>query len=491
MSISLYNTLTRQLEPFEPIHPGEVSMYCCGVTVYDYCHLGHARSYIVWDVLRRFLQWSGYRVRYIQNFTDIDDKILKRAQTEASSMEAVSAEYIAAYKTDMARLDILAADAYPQATGVIPEIIALIQSLIDQGYAYAVEGDVYYAVERFGDYGKLSGRQLETLAAGASGRVDQEEQKKRHPLDFALWKAAKPEETSVYQPWDSPWGAGRPGWHIECSAMVEQSFGGTIDIHMGGMDLIFPHHENEIAQSEAATRHQLAHFWLHNGFVNIQGDKMSKSLGNFVTIRKFLDSGVDPMAVRLFVLQAHYRRPLDFNEDAVISAKNSWQSLQEGLQFGYRYGLQLGWPDPLELEQPARLTMQVTNEPVSKFRTAMADDLNTPNAVVVLFELAKDLSRQGNLLSHTGQADQPAEQLQSDWQILVSLAAVLGLAATPEVTTATGGPSEAEIQTLIVERQTARKAKNFAESDRIRHQLKADGITLIDQPDGTTRWIRE
>jgi cysteinyl-tRNA synthetase len=197
------------------------------------------------------------------------------------------------------------------------------------------------------------------------------------------------------------------------------------------------------------------------------------------------------MAVRLFVLQAHYRRPLDFNEDAVISAKNSWQSLQEGLQFGYRYGLQLGWPDPLELEQPARLTMQVTNEPVSKFRTAMADDLNTPNAVVVLFELAKDLSRQGNLLSHTGQADQPAEQLQSDWQILVSLAAVLGLAATPEVTTATGGPSEAEIQTLIVERQTARKAKNFAESDRIRHQLKADGITLIDQPDGTTRWIRE
>jgi cysteinyl-tRNA synthetase len=495
MSLSFYNNLSRRLEPFQPIQPGVVSMYCCGVTVYDYCHLGHARSYIVWDTLRRFLQWSGYRVRYIQNFTDIDDKILKRAKQEGSSMAAVSQTYIDAYKTDMARLHILPADAYPQATGVIPEIITLIQSLEQQGYAYAVDGDVYYAVERFGEYGKLSGRQLAQMTAGASGRVDQEETKKRHPLDFALWKAAKPDEMDVYQPWDSPWGAGRPGWHIECSAMVEQSFGNTIDMHMGGMDLIFPHHENEIAQSEAATRRDLARFWLHNGFVNIQGDKMSKSLGNFVTIRKLLDSGVDPMALRLFVLQAHYRKPLDFNEDAISSAQNSWQTLQDGLQFGYHYSEPLGWSEWGLPEQPATLTMAGTHEPVApepvtKFRAAMADDLNTPGAVAVLFELAKELQRQGNIISHTGQADLANPQLQQDWRTLVSLAAVLGLETEAETTTQTG-PSDSEIQSLMADRQAARKAKNFAESDRIRNLLKTDGITLIDQPDGTTRWIRD
>jgi cysteinyl-tRNA synthetase len=485
MPLSLYNTLTRQVEPFVPLQPGQVSMYCCGVTVYDYCHLGHARSYIVWDVLRRFLTWSGYQVTYIQNFTDIDDKILNRARKEASSMAAVSAEYIAAYKTDMARLNIMPADAYPQATGVIPEIIALIERLIAQGYAYAVAGDVYYAVERFGGYGKLSGRQLEQMAAGASGRVDQEETKKRHPLDFALWKATKPEETDVYQPWDSPWGEGRPGWHIECSAMVGQSFKGAIDIHMGGMDLIFPHHENEIAQSEAATQHPLARYWLHNGFVNIQGDKMSKSLGNFVTIRKFLDSGVEPMAVRLFVLQANYRKPLDFNDEVVASARNSWQSLAEGLQFGYRYGSKLGWKDDATRAQPLP-----EGELVSRFRIAMEDDLNTPNAVAVLFELAKELRRQGNLLSHAGKADRPAEQLQQDWTTLIGLAAVLGLEAEPEQAPSSG-PNEASIAVLIAERQAARKDKNFAESDRIRNQLKEQGITLVDQPDGSTRWIRE
>jgi cysteinyl-tRNA synthetase len=493
MPLTLYNSLTRQQQPFQPIEPGKVRMYCCGVTVYDYCHLGHARSYVVWDTVRRYLQWCGYHVHYVQNFTDIDDKILKRAKEQGSSMQAVSEQFIAAYKEDMQRLNILSADAYPQATQVIPEIIELIKTLEAQGFAYAVAGDVYYAVERFPLYGKLSGRDLQQMVAGASGRVDEADTKKRQPLDFALWKAAKADELAVYQPWDSPWGKGRPGWHIECSAMVQQAFAGTIDIHAGGMDLIFPHHENEIAQSEAATRVELAHYWLHNGFVNIQGEKMAKSLGNFTTIRAFLDSGVDPMALRLFVLQAHYRKPIDFSDETVATAKNSWQTLKEGLLFGFEYGAALGWADTqaVDFGDPSAMRIDTASDMVERFRMAMDDDFNTASAIAPLFELAKELRRQGNLLSHTGKADSDSADLRQQWQTLVCLAQVLGLEAQPESQTETTGLSDTEIETLIQQRQAARQAKDFAEGDRIRDLLNAQGISLIDQAGNTTRWWRE
>jgi len=348
MTLTIYNTLTRRQEPLETVEPGKVKMYCCGVTVYDYCHLGHARSYIVWDTIRRYLIWRGFGVKYIQNFTDIDDKILNRAKEQGLTMAEVSNRFIDAYFADIRRLNVLDADEYPRVTEHIPEIHQLIQILEEKGLAYAVGGDVYYRVERFPSYGKLSGRELEQMQAGASGRVDAEdsEPKKQHPFDFALWKAAKPGEPA----WDSPWGAGRPGWHIECSAMIRSKLGATIDIHGGGGDLIFPHHENEIAQSEAAMNQPLARYWTHNGMVMVNGQKMSKSLGNFITIRELLDGvgswkedPVNPMAVRLFVLQAHYRKPLDFTEEAIATAENSWKTLKEGLLFGYQYGEKLGW----------------------------------------------------------------------------------------------------------------------------------------------------
>lgn len=321
MALQLYNTLTRRKEPFEPLESGKVSMYCCGVTVYDYCHLGHARSYVVWDTVRRYLTWRGYDVRYVQNFTDIDDKILKRAVREGSSMTAVSEKYTDAYFEDMARLNIQEADDYPRATHTIDGIQKLIHELEQKGVAYATGGDVYFAVREFPTYGKLSGRKLDDMKAGASGRVDvdPEAAKKKDPADFALWKGAKPDEPF----WESPWGNGRPGWHIECSAMVRDRLGNSIDIHVGGGDLVFPHHENEIAQSEAATGHPLANYWMHNGMVNVGGEKMSKSLGNFTTIRQLLDEGgVAPMVLRLFVLQAQYRKPMDFTDEAIASATN-------------------------------------------------------------------------------------------------------------------------------------------------------------------------
>ncbi|MGL5082155.1 MAG: cysteine--tRNA ligase [Microcoleaceae cyanobacterium] len=486
MPLRIYNTKTRKKEKFIPLEPEQVKMYCCGVTVYDYCHLGHARSYIVWDTVRRYLTWQGFVVNYVQNFTDIDDKILKRAQTEHSSMQAVSERFITAYKEDMTRLNILEANAYPRATEVIPEIIALIQSLIKQGYAYAVEGDVYYAVERFPNYGKLSGRVLDQMEAGASGRVDETEPKKRHPLDFTLWKAAKPQELNAYTPWDSPWGLGRPGWHIECSAMVKQTFGDTIDIHSGGMDLIFPHHENEIAQSEASTQNPLARYWMHNGFVNIQGEKMSKSLGNFTTIRELLKQ-VDPMVIRLFVLQASYRKPIDFTDASITSTENSWQTLKEGLLFKSQFGEQLG----LQLSKTPE-SSQLNSIAVEQFNTAMDDDFNTPGGLAVLFELAKKLQRDANLLTHTGKTDTAVETVQETWQTLVKLAEVLGLEAEPEVeeNLSKDDLTDAEIEDLIQQRQNARTARNYAEGDRLRDQLKGAGITLIDQPGGKTIWHR-
>jgi cysteinyl-tRNA synthetase len=490
MSLTLYNTLTRKKESFEPIEAGKVRMYCCGVTVYDYCHLGHARSYIVWDVVRRYLAWRGYEVRYVQNFTDIDDKILNRARTDGSTMEAVSERFIAAYFEDMARLNILEADEYPRATHTLDGIKRLIHELEQQGMAYAAAGDVYYAVRKFKGYGKLSGRKLEDMQAGASGRVaeDPEASKKKDSFDFALWKAAKPEEPS----WESPWGAGRPGWHIECSAMVRDRLGDQIDIHVGGADLTFPHHENEIAQSEAVTGQSLSRYWLHNGMVNVDGEKMSKSLGNFTTIRQLLDEPLevlggnrfDPMALRVFVLQAQYRKPIDFTGEAIAAAQNSWNTLKEGLLFAADYGKALGWDDAAE-------TPTLGAEAVQRFQAAMDDDFNAPGGLAVLFELAKELRRAGNLITHQGQADRTSDALRQDWHTLASLAQVLGLEAVSERSaTPVDDGGDAAIEAMIQARCAARKAKDFKESDRLRDLLSAENIVLIDQPDGTTRWHR-
>jgi len=454
-------------------------MYYCGVTVYDYCHLGHARACIVWDVVRRYLEFRGYEVRYIQNFTDIDDKILRRALDENSTMEAVADRFIKAYFEDMSRLGIKEADEYPRATHTINGIQRLIHDLEQKGFAYPSDGDVYYAVRNFADYGKLSGRKLEDMQLGKSERSNlatSDVQKKKDPFDFALWKAAKPGEPA----WESPWGKGRPGWHIECSAMVRDRLGETIDIHAGGADLIFPHHENEIAQSEAATGQPLARYWLHNGMVKVDGEKMSKSLGNCITIRELLDQGVDPMAVRLFVLTAQYRKPIDFTEEAIAAATNGWNTLKEALLFGHT----------LELVQEEKLL----TPQVEQFQAIVDSDFNFAGGLTILFELAKNLNHERNIFVHEGKTTISTGELRQKWQTLVTLSKVLGLEASlaallPEDNPSYGNLSDEQIEDLINERNQARKAKNFAQSDRIRSDLQALGITLIDNQEGT-RWHR-
>ncbi|HEY9627714.1 MAG TPA: cysteine--tRNA ligase [Coleofasciculaceae cyanobacterium] len=487
MPLKLYNTLTRRKEVFESLEPGKVKMYYCGVTVYDYCHLGHARACVIWDIARRYLSWRGYDVRYVQNFTDIDDKILNRAKAEGSTMQAVAERFIQAYFEDMARLNVMEANEYPRATHTLDGIKRLIHDLEQKGYAYPAAGDVYYSVRAFPEYGKLSGRKLEDMQAGAGGRTDADPEatKKKDPFDFALWKAAKSGEPS----WESPWGAGRPGWHIECSAMVRDRLGDTIDIHAGGSDLIFPHHENEIAQSEPATGQPLSRYWLHNGMVNVGGEKMSKSLGNFTTIRKLLDSGLDPMALRLFILQAHYRKPIDFTDEAIAAVQNSWETLKEGLLFGYKFSEKLGWTDTADpfFGDPAAMRINLESDPVQRFQNSMDDDLNTSGGVAVLFELAKELRKEGNILTHEGKTEADAQTLRQQWQTLIVLAEILGLAAKP-VESESLKLTDSEITALIEQRQVAKQAKNFAESDRIRDQLKAEGIVLVDKPGGVTEW---
>ena len=480
MTLSIYNTLTRRKEAFSPLVAGTVKMYVCGVTVYDYCHLGHARAYVVWDMIRRYLA-TKYQITFVQNITDIDDKILKRAQERNSTMEAITDQYIAAYNEDMAKLNIAQADDYPRATEAIPEIIELIGQLIDLGYAYPSGGDVYYAVQKFPSYGKLSGRKLEDMQAGASGRVDEQEEQKRYPFDFALWKSAKPNEPF----WESPWGDGRPGWHIECSAMVRSRLGETIDIHSGGADLQFPHHENEIAQSEAAYAKPLAKYWMHNGFVNIDGEKMSKSLNNFKTIRD-LFGYFEPMAIRLFILQAQYRQPIDFTEAAINAATKGWETIRDGMLFAADFGAKLGW---VSLEIPSRNQVQ---EAIASFEEAMDDDFNTSVAIAHVFEIAKRLRAERNSLSHSGKTAAAAEVIFQDWQALSYMTNILGFVADiSDRQIKEESISEVEIEALIQQRTEAKKAKNYQEGDRIRNYLKDQSITLIDQKDGTTRWIRE
>ena len=487
LPLRLTNTLTRRLEPFEPIEPGRVSIYCCGITVYDLCHLGHARSYIVWDVLRRYLMWQGYAVTYVQNVTDIDDKILLRASQEGSSMEEVSERNLQRALEDLGQLNILPPDRMPRATRSLDGIRQLIGELQSKGMAYCADGDVYFSVMGYPQYGKLSGRDLQQQEEGASGRVRAEEEaRKHHPFDFALWKGAKPQEPSF----PSPWGPGRPGWHIECSAMVRQELGDTIDLHLGGADLIFPHHENEIAQSEAASGKPLAHYWLHNGMVNVGGEKMSKSLGNFTTIRALLESGVSPMTLRFFVLQAHYRKPLDFMAAALEAAATGWKGLNAALSLGTRHGEVLGWAGAEGLEPDALGPELAASQ--ERFIAAMDDDLNTSAALGELFELARPLRALANQLQ-INEAPTPAQrQLHPRWQVLVELAGVLGLAAEDDSPAATEEGLAAEaIEALVEQRKAAKAARNFVEADRIRAELRDQGVELVDKPGGITVWIRE
>lgn len=443
-------------------------MYCCGVTPYDYCHLGHARSYLVWDALRRYLQWLGYQVNYVQNFTDVDDKILNRAQAEGIPPQQLAEQYIQAYFEDFQPLKLLPATRYPRVTQSIEAILEFIQDLLDRGHAYIRQGSVYFSVSTFPEYGKLSKRDPQLLQAGASGRVAASEAlQKEDPRDFALWKAADPEEMG----WPSRWGWGRPGWHIECSAMIRRELGITIDIHGGGSDLVFPHHENEIAQSEALTGQPLARFWLHNGMVTFNGQKMSKSLGNSKTLRELWQEGVDPMAVRLWVLQAHYRKPLDFSAAALKTAEQSWQTLQRALQ--------VAWQVCPEAGSSPRLDPGV----VQAFQTALEDDFNTPAALSVLFPLAKQVYALAHSVPHPA-----GDQLQQQAATLVQLAQVLGL--TVEAPCPPEDSSEKVIQALVQQRQKARQDGNFAEADRIRQLLQQQGIALVDHANGQTSWYR-
>ncbi|MDF0665440.1 MAG: cysteine--tRNA ligase [Nitrospira sp.] len=492
--LKLFNTLTGRQEVFEPIEPQKVRMYVCGVTVYDYCHIGHARSALVFDVLRRYLEYSGYAVTFVKNFTDVDDKIIKRANEQGVSCGAVTAKFIQAYHDDMGRLGIRAATEEPKATEHIADIIQLTERLIGKGLAYVVNGDVYFEVSKYPEYGRLSKRRLDDLQAGA--RVDVDE-RKRHPMDFALWKSSKPGEPA----WESSWGLGRPGWHIECSAMSIRHLGETFDIHGGGMDLIFPHHENEIAQSCGATGKEFARYWVHNGFVQINKEKMSKSLGNFFTIREIFEKSDWPEAItgeilRYFLLSTHYHGPLDFSDQALTEAKNALNGF-------YDLFNRLNEPGESVGGDGASLTAAIEQARAS-FVRAMDDDLNTPAAMAALQGLRSDANKileKGLLTEGRKQARQEFRSignvlglLQLDrWQFnprqAISYPAREPSAKTTLSFTATM-LSEPEIKQKLDDRIEAKRRKDFKRADEIRTELHSQGIIIEDKPDGTTRWKR-
>ncbi len=466
--LQIFNSLTRQKEAFQPIDPGKVRMYVCGMTVYDHCHVGHARVMVVFDIVLRWLRVKGYDVVYVRNITDIDDKIIRRAQENGEDFRALTDRFIHAMHEDLNMLGILPPTHEPRATGAMVKMIALIQTLLDKGFAYVrAGGDVYYDVSRFDRYGQLANKKLDDLRAGA--RIEVEEAKD-DPLDFVLWKAAKPGEPS----WPSPWGAGRPGWHIECSAMSTHCLGEHFDIHGGGMDLKFPHHENEIAQSEAASDQRYVNTWMHNGFVQVDNEKMSKSLGNFFTVREVLQC-YPPEVVRMFILSSHYRGPLNYADENLDHAKASLTRLYTALR-----GLPL-------IDAPIDETWRI------RFAQAMDDDFNTPDALATLFELAREINR-------LRVADEKAAVALG--ASLRQLGGWLGLLqADPETflrgrdpvepTKAEGNRYTAEqIETLIAKRTAARQAKNWAEADRIRAVLQEAGIVLEDTSKGTI-WRRE
>ncbi len=490
--IKFYNTLTKSIEVFKPINE-EVKIYCCGVTVYDLCHLGHARSYIVWDVLRRFLIYSKYKVRYVQNFTDIDDKILKRAKEENSSMKKVSEKNIAEFHKDMDALGIMRPDSMPRATNHICNICSLITILEEKGYAYSKDGDVYYSVLKNKNYGKLSNQNIQEQNINQQGRMTNDENRKKiNPQDFALWKKAKNDEPYF----DSPWGKGRPGWHIECSAMVKDELGDTIDIHLGGSDLIFPHHENEIAQSESANGKKLANYWLHNGMVNVNGQKMSKSLKNFKTIREITKSGISPMTLRYFVLTVNYRKPLDFTEEALKSASEAWKNINLALSLlditkDTSISFAINEEDQfIDEKYKEKIRDEITKKKV-KFANTLSNDLNTAGALAIIYELAKPLKNfvnQSQRLKNLEITSNEKFFIIENFKILEELSEVIGL--KKEEVLIESRIKEVEILSLINERLEAKKIKNYVKADEIRNLLKGKGIELIDQSPEITTWIR-
>ncbi len=469
--IRIHNSLGGEKQQLAPITPGELRMYVCGLTVYDYVHIGHARMLTVFDVATRYLRYRGYRLTYVRNITDIDDKIIRRAAENGESVDALTARFIAAMHEDCARLAILPPDAEPRATQYVPQIIAMVAQLIERGYAYvAGDGDVMYSVARFAPYGRLSGKRLADLRAGARVEIDES---KRDPLDFVLWKHAKPGEPR----WESPWGPGRPGWHIECSAMSTALLGTHFDVHGGGLDLKFPHHENEIAQSCAANGGEFVNLWMHNGFVNVDEEKMSKSLGNFFTLREVLKRLRHPEVMRYFFLASHYRGPINYSLEQLEQADAALGRIYTALR---------------ELPAAAALAGPHT----ARFHDNMDDDLNTPEALATLHALASEV----NAARDRGDAQQAAK-LGAE---LSTLAGVLGLAGVPAehwfrlAKPGTGSTpaapeaalGDADVEHRIADRAAARRAKNWAESDRIRDELAAHGVILEDQPGGKTSWRR-
>jgi cysteinyl-tRNA synthetase len=467
--IRIHNSLGGEKEELRPITPGQLRMYVCGLTVYDFVHIGHARMLMVFDVISRYLRHRGYQLTYVRNITDIDDKIIQRAAASGEPIGEFTERFIAAMHEDCAQLAILPPDQEPRATQFVPQIIAMVKELIARDYAYvAANGDVMYAVARFADYGKLSGKRLADLRSGARVAVDEA---KRDPLDFVLWKQAKPGEPA----WESPWGPGRPGWHIECSAMATALLGTHFDLHGGGMDLKFPHHENEIAQSCAATGDCFVNLWMHNGFVNVDQEKMSKSLGNFFTVREVLPGLRHPEVLRYFVLSSHYRGPINYSFDQLDQADAALSRIYTAL----------------------RDLPEVATEPgeySARFQESMDDDFNTAEALAVLQTLTREL----NTAKDAGAA-QRAAQLGAELRSLGAILGLLGVAAAqwgrlvrPAAAAATAGQqlADAEIEARIAARIAARQAKNWAESDRIRDELVAVGIILEDKPGGTTVWRR-
>lgn len=461
----IFNTMTRQKEEFIPNNPDEVKIYACGPTVYNYIHIGNARPLCVFDVLRRYLEYRGYNVKFVQNFTDVDDKIIKRANEEGITFEEVSKKYIEEFWTDANGLNFKKASVHPKATENIDEIINIIKTLEEKGYAYAVDGDVYFRTLKFKEYGKLSHQPIEDLQSGARIAIGE---KKENPLDFALWKAAK--EGELY--WDSPWGKGRPGWHIECSAMNKRFLGDTIDIHCGGQDLIFPHHENEIAQSECANGCTFSKYWMHNGYINVDNVKMSKSLGNFKTVREIANVyGYE--VIRYFLISSHYRSPINYSLEIIEQCKSALERLytcRESLDFALKNAKDI--PDDEEL-------IKKLNSHREQFITAMDDDLNTADGVAAVFELVKDIN--------TSILDKEVSKnvCQTAAAVFDELCDVLGILYNRK-----NNDVDSDIEALIEERQQARANKDWATADRIRDELKAKGIILKDTPQGVT-WTKE
>jgi cysteinyl-tRNA synthetase len=465
MSVKIYNTLSRKKEPFVPIEEGKVSMYVCGPTVYNYIHIGNARPPIVFDTVRRYLEYRGYEVKYVMNFTDVDDKIINAAKEMGEDVYAVAEKFIQAYKEDTSALGVKEGALHPRVTESMEEIIDFVQGLIDNGHAYVSEGDVYFRTRSFDGYGKLSHQPIDELRSGARIRVGEQ---KDDPLDFALWKNAKPGEVS----WETPWGQGRPGWHIECSAMVKKHLGDTIDIHAGGQDLTFPHHENEIAQSEALNGKSFANYWMHNGHINIDNEKMSKSLGNFILAHDLIKKH-DPQVLRFFMLSVHYRNPINFTDELLESAKTGLARIKNAYD-----NLKHRKAASTNHDSNEARVLELVQQLVTRFEQEMDDDFNTANAVSVLFDLAKE----ANVYL---QQEQTSEQvIDAFTKAFEELGGVLGIVFIAEEELL-----DDEIEGLLTQRVEARKNRDFQEADRIRDLLKEKNIILEDTPQGT-RWKR-